>query len=336
MDYLMDKLKMDAAWGLSNDKKRPVYTTKFIHSNNPQDLTLVNKADLSHLSTLLAIESKPQIADIRKAYHLHASDNLVIGFDVEPRCSKTWLDFFKQLPAHYREYSNHYGIHLLMKLNRLKLTPKAFNMLLERTEIKTKMQTSDGMLEYELIMNNHWITITQNICHGGKILTLNEDAPKIVYDILNYESKTWQKEQKTISVLDIKKNVSPLAKKMKATLFGNNNIVDRCNELSLADFENDDSAYEYEVAIKLAGYLNWRIEHPKDFDNYNLFGDSTLIHQIDISDRIQATALEMEEILPKRQKWAEKRHQLPWLIYVAKRAWDYILANDDEDTEFSN
>lgn len=330
MTLLMDELKNNHAWGLSDDKKRPVYAEKFIKTNQKSDLTLVTKKDLQHLSTLIDIESKPQLKGVNKGYHVHAADNLVIAFDVEPRCSNEWLSVFRALPAHYREYSNHYGLHLFFKLNRLKLSKAAFDMVLERTEIKTKENTDDGMLEYEIIMNNHWITVTQNICHGGKILNIDENAPQIVYDVLNRRAEAWEKTNSNslISVSDISESVSPLAKRIKMTLFNTNDIVDRAKELSIDDFADDDSRYEYNVAIKLAGYLNWRINNPQSFDSSILFGNSVAIHDISISDRIQATALEMEDILPKRAKWNERRNQLPWLVFVAKRAWDYILAND--------
>ena len=330
MTLLMDELKNNHAWGLSDDKKRPVYAEKFIKTNQKSDLTLVTKKDLQHLSTLIDIESKPQLKSVNKGYHVHAADNLVIAFDVEPRCSNEWLSVFRALPTHYREYSNHYGLHLFFKLNRLKLSKAAFDMVLERTEIKTKENTKDGMLEYEIIMNNHWITVTQKICHGGKILNIDEDAPQVVYDELNSKAEAWKKTNSNslISVSDISESVSPLAKRIKMTLFNTNDIVDRAKELSIDDFADDDSRYEYNVAIKLAGYLNWRINNPQSFDSSILFGNSVAIHDISISDRIQATALEMEDILPKRAKWNERRNQLPWLVFVAKRAWDYILAND--------
>lgn len=339
MTYLMDKLKNDPAWGVSTRKKAPVYLGTYLKTNNPADLEYVTKDDLKHLPTLAEIEANGDFKKTPKAYHLHAKDNLVIGFDIEPACSDTWLKFLGNLKVHYREYSMHNGWHFLIQLNREKLSDKTLMMIASETERKHAEQTKYGPLEYEIMMNKHWLTVTQKT--HGDFISLSEDADPIIYHWLNDESKNWKqlKHVKEINPESIGIHASQLAKNIHHYLFSKH-IVERVRDLDPSDYQhatggNDTSLYEYVVACTLAGSLNYRLSNLTSFEEKMLYEHVDLDQELTIADKVQATALELGNILQPRPKWNELRDGLPWLVFTAKRAWDYIQSSD-EDEENSN
>lgn len=344
-NYLIDSIRNERNWGISSDKKVPLYLGTFLLSGNPQDIRAVRKEDMNNLPTLSEIDNCHftgvyNFNDTNRAYHMQAGQNLVVGFDVENfegdefdklkfsaphRTDPSFLEWFSKIPAHYREYSNHYGIHLLYQLKRKRLTDKAIDMLSERTEYKYKGEYNGKKLEYELMMNNHWLTLTRNVF--GNVVDLSHDAPDFVYNLLNNIAQDYQNKQNYLAGVDIKEQASPLAQKMARILF-NDKVIERNKNLSVEDFNDDNSNYEAHVALSLASSLKYRLENPKPFDVINLKTSPALIT---ISDKIWATAIEMKEIIPPRAKHNAERNGLPWLVYVAQRAWNYIISEDFEE-----
>lgn len=327
----MDKMANEANFCISsNPDKIPLNVTKFLTTNNEEDIVPVNRNNIKNLTTLTAINNNFHLDNFMRAYHAHAKDNLIVGFDVENfegsdfdkmgfsaphRTDPTYLAWFAQLPAHYREYSAHYGIHIFYQLRRQNLTNDAFLMLTNRTEYKVKTIVNNKKLEFELMLNNHWLSITQNTF--GNFIPLEQDAPAEIYQLINNEAKRWNAQQtETLNIQNIENHASPLAKKL-IDLFEPQKY-DELKELSIDDFNNDDSYYEYNIALKIGGSLYYRLQHPRAFDLLHLEQTPT------DNDIIWAISLILETIVPKRAKMLEKRSNLPWLTYVSKTAFEWI------------
>lgn len=326
MVQLIDKIGNESSFGVSSKDKVPLNVINYLTSHNPQDIMKVNASDLENhnLATLSQINACPSFNHTNRAYHMHAADNLVVGFDIEPRCWANYLAYFAQLPAHYREYSMHNGIHLLYQLKREKLSPTAVKMVALRTEYKFKDLVNQQPLEYELMFNNHWLTLTRRTF--GQQDDLNTPVPEVIYQLINQEAENWAESKRAVKNLDVSKQASKLAHEIADLV--DISAIDKLKNYDVTDFKNDDSYYEYNIALRLAGILYKRLyDEPKPMDAMHLNTDPKLI---DHNDYIWATALLLANVVPKRKKDDEERDGLPWLVYTAKTACQYILASNDD------
>lgn len=324
--YLIDKMAKEHNWGISSDKKIPTYVTTFLSTLNQADLTPIKKENMDSLPTKHMIDNNYCIQDVMQCYHIHANENLIVAFDVEPKSDPSFLKWWAMQPAHYREYSMHYGIHSFYQLKRTRLSRNAIEMLTNNTEIKKQWHLNNKLYSYELMMNNHWLSVTRR--QFGKMTPLTEDAPDFVYNLIEYYANDYvtKNHQKTLITANLSKEASDLAKTMQSGLFTSSTFNEKVRNLSVSDYNDDTSLYEYEVALRLVSYLEWRLNHPKLTDSLFL---KTWPGGIPISDRIWCVSLELESIVPKRAKDNEYRDGLPWLVYVAKTAYNYILNNQD-------
>lgn len=325
MVQLIDKIATEKSFGVSSDKKVPLNVKPYLTTLNVRDIRPVTSDDLNNhnLATLNEINMCPSFNKTNRAYHMHAASNLIIGFDIEPRCWSNYLAYFARLPAHYREYSMHNGIHLLYQLNRQKLIPAANDMLAERTEYKFKDMVNNEPLEYELMLNNHWLTLTRRIF--GKQDDLETPVPEVIYQLINQEALHWSQNKQQLHDIAIDKQASELAKKI--TNLADINKLNDLKGLTVADFHDDDSLYEHNIAIRIAGMLYYRLYiSPKPMDTMYLKCMPRLVSKTDF---IWATAILLKQIVPAREKDNELRDGLPWLVYTAKKACLYIIADNE-------
>ena len=322
MAQLIDKIANDPNFAVSDIHKMPLNVGEYLLTRTTADIHPVKKSDMDHLPTLNEIDACPDFKNTNRAYHVHAATNLIVGFDIEPRCSKSYLAYFAVLPAHYREYSMHNGIHLLYQLDRKKLTSEATQMLAKRTEYKFKDIVNQQPLEYELMMNNHWLTLTRRTF--GTQNDLATPVPKEIYELINHIALDWQLSSHNEEQVNLSETASKTAHAIADMI--DYDKVEQLQEYTLADFSNDDSRYEYNIAIRIAGIINNRLYYaPKPLDAMYLKCDPALVSK---DDFIWATALLLEKSVPPRDKDKQKREGLPWLVYVAKQACTYVLNNN--------
>lgn len=322
--YLMDQMSKEKNWGISSDEKVPIFCGDFLQTHDPRDLTPITKADMDKLPTLVQLDQNYELQDVIRCYHMHANTNLIVAFDVEPKSDPSFLKWFASQDAHYREYSMHYGVHLFYHLNRARLSDTAVEMLTTETERKMEYKVNGKLLSYEYMMNNHWLTFTRR--KFGNMIPLSQDAPDWVYDLTEKLANDWiQTRHKKIEInYNIQDHASDLAKKMAQGLFTSDRLNQRLtHEITLDAYNDDDSKYEYNVAIRLAGYLEWRINNPRPFDV--MLTNGLPLTSISLNDRIWAVSLKLKDIVPARDKDNEMRDGLPWLVYVSKTAYDYLI-----------
>ena len=326
MAKLMNKIANDPSFGVSSSKKVPLNVLNYLTSHNVNDIRPVTTDDINnhHLATLNQINDCPSFNKTNRAYHMHAAENLIVGFDIEPRCWANYLAYFAGLPAHYREYSMHNGIHLLYQLSRQKLIPAAIEMIAERTEYKFKENVNGQPLEYELMFNNHWLTLTRRTF--GEQNDLDTPVPDVIYQLINTVGLEWKKSKREVRDVELDKQASDLAKKIADMI--DPTKLDKVKELTVEDYNGDDSRYEYNVAIRIAGLIYQRLyRSPKPYDSMYLDIDPKLVSE---EDYIWATSLLLQDTVPPREKDDKYRDGLPWLVYTAKKACLYVLADNDK------
>lgn len=314
---LLDELLADPYWAGSSKDKVPLYLGDYLNSGGP--LYPVSRQEFNKLNTANEIKQNETLKNALICYRMHAKDNYVIVFDVEssftdiPKTAKKYSRWFYEQKAHYKEWSQHLGLHLFYKIKFDRLSDSAKKMLLTRTEIKV---THDD-LDYEIIMNNHFITFTFNKIDE---MPLDEDAPDWVYNALEDGAK----DIKTIMPSQVTKPTEVAGRLYNLYLQEDTEYLAKLRTLTVSDMHSKDeskSSYEYGIAIRLAGYLNRRLNSANGIEGIVLGQNPK---DITLSDKAWAVAHKLSEIAEKRPKWDEFRDGLPWTTYVAKAALEYL------------
>lgn len=327
---LINELAGEKAWVISDKDKVPIYVQKYLETENENAIWPCRRQDMNNLSTLDDIKRAPKLAGCFSAYRVHASDNLVIIFDVEPSTDKNTLYWFYTQPAHYKEFSWHYGVHLVYKLSRKRLSEKMVAMLASRTEIKH----TDDKLNYEVMMNNHFVSFTGRVISEGTVDT-NVDAPDWVYSQLEKEAEHFTLlKLKTITVASEQTDMSDfLYSNYIADDQHQNSYIEYLKDLTPADISSTDtspSRYEFGIAMRLVSYLKRRIASASPLDSAIVGID---ILKTSASDIALAAERGLKDICPERDKWSQTRNSMPWLLYTAVKATEWIEASDKRDQE---
>lgn len=317
---LLAELSADPYWAGSSKDKVPLYLGEYLNSRGP--LYPVSKQDFNKLNTANEIKQNETLKDALLCYRMHAKDNYVIVFDVEssftdpPKTAKKYSRWFYEQKAHYKEWSQHLGLHLFYKIKFDRLSDNAKKMLLTRTEIKV---TQDD-LDYEIIMNNHFITFTFNKIDE---MPLDEDAPDWVYKALEDGAK----DIKVIMPSQVTTPTEVAGRLYSLYLQEDTEYLAKLRTLTVSDMHSKDeskSSYEYGIAIRLASYLNRRISAAEGIERVVL-GQNP--NDVTLSDKAWAVSKKLSEIAEKRPKWDEQRDGLPWTVYVAKSALEYLQSH---------
>lgn len=331
---LINKLRSEKAWVISDKNKVPIYVQKYLETGNENAIWPCTRGDMANLSTFNDIKKAPKLANCFSAYRVHASSNLVIIFDVEPSTDKNTLYWFYSQPAHYKEFSWHYGIHLVYKLDRRRLSEKVVAMLSSRTEIKH----TEDKLNYEIMMNNHFVSFTGRAISSG---TVDETSP-----VPNWVYSQLEKEAKTLSLQKLEAITVDSKQTDMSEFLYNRYIVDDQNQNSYINYlknlkpedvsktDTSPSSYEYGIAIRLVSYLKRRIASADALDS--VIAESDVSSSASPSDIALAVKRGLKDICPERDKWDQTRNHLPWLLYVAVNATEWIEASDKRDQERLN
>lgn len=358
--YLIDIIRDRPNFCVSSIDKVPLNVVNFLSSMDYNDIVPVKKEDIkenymeNNLATLNEIDDCPCFDKTNRAYHIQAAKDMIIGFDIEPRCDPHYLAFCANndlLPAQYREYSMHMGIHLLYRLNPDKLSSIARQMLQERTEYKFKGTVDDKPFEYEIMMNNHWLTLTRNTF--GKINDLSKPVPDMIYNLIERIASNWVSSKNKPVDYNLEETTEQAkAEKKAANILMQDPRIAQYQDLSVADYEDDDSKYEFNLALKIISQVRFRLTHPHDHNSIGakwLNPDNPeLQRKIDAYNYVRAdgelanfqatnfspthviwiTSFILEQYATKREKWATKRDGLPWLAFLSKQAYAWGIHHD--------
>lgn len=318
----------DPAWGASDNQKRPLYLGKFLNTDNPTTIEFASIEHLDSLPTLDEIDNHPSLANTNRAYRLHASDNLAVSFDIEPSSDQSYINFYATLPAHYAEYSRNNGIHLYYRVNKNRLSPAALNMVLTATVYKypNKLDpvTTPKPFEFELLMNNHWVTFTEKTIHNN-VLPLSEDAPDEIYQLIEHAASIHQeKVDLSNAVSDITIESTDISKKLATMIRENHERLDAIKDIDEVEYESA-SSYEFSCALRISYMLLYRLNNPHAYDAMFL---ETSLTDIDESDKINAVLEVLLEVIPERPKhFNHLINGIPYIMFTCQRAYHTAMSN---------
>ena len=113
---LIDKIKDEPYWTVSDDKKRPLDANLLVL--HPAKFALASfKNDNWPLIPLTELDNDDRLTYTNRAYRLHAEDNRVICIDMEKTASEELRESLKKFPVDYAEISlSGSGIHYLIEI----------------------------------------------------------------------------------------------------------------------------------------------------------------------------------------------------------------------------
>lgn len=356
--YLIDKLKNNRRWVFSNDfinmpvlseddlktlkdhRKRPMFMGDYVNArrtNLPdQSIHLVRDYvdnDERNLNSYQDLEL-PELSNFKRAYRLQASQDLIIALDIEPDTSPELLNFFSKIPAHFSEWSTNNGLHLFYQLDPSKLSPEIRQLLtLSVKKIKDPGQTPSQKITYELMMNDHWLTFTNKI-NQAQIVPITDPVPDVIYQMIQTIAKTeYQRQLEMIEIAIDAQTLSQNSEALSKWLEFSEQITE-ISQITPEQFENDLSRFEYNIALRLAGYVEYRCENAEPFVGMIYKGLNP--HKTSISDRVKTVYILLQQILPQRPKHQEFRNKMPWLLHQAVKAYEYILSANKQKIEREN
>ena len=236
------------------------------------------------------------------AYRLHAKDNDVVCLDIEPCASRETLEILARLPLLYLERSQHGGFHALLKLN---WNPTFVSF--QDPEQKV------GKPEWELLANDHFVTLT------GNVLPIHRD-PTIDYDMMASQFfgyvQLHQRQQQAYHPLDADKVSNQLTANAEQLLAA----------VNFADIQRSDRNY------KQKHFGNGKVDVSRLEFALSLMIEDTLIKtaatkHLTVASAyiINVTARLIYKLYPVRlskpEKYRTRVKDMPWLVYTAWKAY---------------
>lgn len=303
--YIQHIAKFES-WTISDRDKRPINMVKLIESLNPSN---PNKANMSYLE-LASFSDNRCLVNLEKllkhiknpanlAYYVQ--DALTDGYvilDIEPSCPPELRDKFLKTNYIYGEISmSGKGYHLVYK------TPDCFKNYPDAQK-KSKMQAADK--SYEFMLGQHYLTFT------GK--TIGTATGTDTIDNI-FEELCKQQIHVDVRAVDITKN-KPEIPNEDLILSGLRYVQ---LKKTLADFNNDDSRYEFGVCSRIYNQLKKIITnntYNPDESTYDDNQKAWLVYQA-VTDKIEHRA--KHDTLRNLDNNA-----VPWLLWMSSQ----VIAKD--------
>lgn len=334
---LINHLASEENWTMSDTSKRPINAREFLRTGDVFNARFDGENPLVSLHEL---DADPNLMAVNRAYRLKARENRVIAIDVEPEAP----DFMKQevlnFPAHYTELSTNGGVHLIIKVPEDLVTDENRYMFDDITVVKEPVPKNpvtnkqERGAYFEVIFNDHFITFTKRMDTGKPCTFFNQDPQA--------KEKLRIFLQNIVALDQERKKERELAKQYRINMV--NNLVDdekleiihqfidlkpfdlakeQALEKDASDFGNDHSRYEMSVASGLAYHVLRIHKLAKDTQSFKKIAES-LTEQ----DIVYVIYIMLKDAIPHRDKHDEDRDGLPWLLFTAKRAYEYMKAQN--------
>lgn len=339
-DFRLDPNATEATkLAFQTHRKRPLYMGEYVRrrqelgNNIPleesvaQSINLMRDytdADLNALNTYHEL-NLPELVTFKRAYRMNAIDDLIIVLDVEPDSSPDVINHLSKIPAHFSEWSTNNGLHMFYKLNMTDLTPEVKTLL--SMAVKKIDDAKNGLrCKLELIMNDHWITFTGKT-NVEQIVPLETPVPKAIHNIIQTIAQSATMQQQEIEKILVDANgTSETSDKVSNWLLASPKMIEIA-QLTPDQFQNDMSKYEFNVIIRVAGYLNYQIANASPMTSYRLGGVN--LTQMSDQDSIRAIYQAIKEVLPYRSKHDTYRDKLPWLLYQTVKAYEIVKSRSE-------
>lgn len=366
---LIDKIKNEPYWTVSDDKKRPLDANLLIL--HPAKFALASfKNDNWPLVPLTDLDNDDRLTYTNRAYRLHAEDNRVICIDMEKTASTELRESLKKFPVDYAEISlSGSGIHYLIEIPEDLIPDEAKYLFDDQVVVKS----DDG--SFEVFFNDHYVTLTKNILPPSEYtLKRVEEEPehrrKITRMLLMLADI--QKARKSASALSdefipdtICDDLTPYEQELEIMLKKKLPPYGHFSFKTLSDYQMDHSRYELYLATSIASrainiheelqkllagdketlnrcgaYKNYPEEKKQEWigwDQFDINEEETRNHLAGIVYNVLCSKeLQEEHILDPRPKHKEFRNGIPWLMDRAVRGTGFAcsrIINEEREQE---
>lgn len=333
---LIDFLASDPWWTMSDNDKRPIHARDFLDTGHVHNV----RFDGDHpLVTLHALDADKNLDAVNRAYRLRARENRVMMIDVEPSAPDVMKEQVLAFPAHYTELSKNGGVHLLIRVPDDLITDANRYLFDDLSVFKEPVpKNHEGkqtrQAHYEVILNDHFITFTKKMDTEKPVADFlhDDDAREklraFLDDIvaLDAERKHERERAKAYRVQLLEDSLDDERQadvKAFIQLRAFEVAREQAGEKAPDDYGGDNSRYEMGVANSLASQVIKTHRLSLDTQSFR-----ELAERLGEQELIYATYILLEEIVPYRDKHDEERDGLPWLLYTAKRAYEYMKAQN--------
>lgn len=332
---IVKRLTSDPQWTMSDNLKRPVDAEHLLATGDVINASLDGP---SPLVTLDRIDADDRLAAVNRAYRLHARDNRVIAIDVEPEASDAMKESVLNFPSHYTELSKNGGVHLFILVPEDLVDDNNRYMFDDLSVFKEPVPKGESRpAHFEVMFNDHYITFT-------KRMLVDKPAANFVQD-LDAKAKLKAFLDQMVELDKERKKNREIAKQYKVEMYDKSIDDDtmqaiqtfielrgfdrpkmQAGEKTADDYGGDKSLYESSTASSIASHVIRIHRMAKTTISF-----SDIAYKLKDSDLIYAVYLILKDIIPHRDKHDETRDDLPWLVYVAKNAYEYIKAQDAKE-----
>lgn len=329
-------LNEDPYWTVSDDNKRPVNARLLLDTGNVYNVKFDGEWPLVKLREL---DANPNLQAVNRAYRLRARENRVIAIDVEPRAPEQMKQEALSFPAHYTELSKNGGVHLLILVPEDLVTDEnryMFDDLSVFKEPVPKPENGEKQRDayFEVLFNDHFVTFTKRMLTEKPCIDYNQNpqAKSMLAAFLDsiVQLDKQRKQERELAKqyrIGMMKNLIDDEKEAIIKQFISIKPFEKAREQAgnkeVSDFGGDASRYEMSVANGLAFHTIRTHQLAKDTISFREMAES-LTEQ----DLAYAIYLLFQEAVPYREKHDETRDGLPWLLFTAKRAYEYVKAQN--------
>lgn len=327
---LIAHLASDPWWTVSDNDKRPLDAKKLLATN---DVDLARLDGDHPLVTLDALDANTNLDAVNRAYRLRARENRVIAIDVEPHAEENVKNDVFAFPAHYTELSKNGGVHLLIRVPDDCINDENRYMFDDLSVFKEPVpKDSERKSGYEVIFNDHYITFTKKMHTTKPCIDYAQDPvakDKLIQFLdnivrLDRDKKQERENAKKYRIQMLNDSVSEEHRALIDQLFELPPIEiarEEATAKTLDEFNGDVSRYE----ISIAGTYAHHVIRARHLARGTIHF-SSMANKLTDHDLIYATYLLLADTVPYRAKHDEDREGLPWLLYSAKRAYEYRLS----------
>lgn len=337
---LISKLSADPNWTVSDNKKRPVNAKILLETYQLFNAKLDEKKDWP-LVTLPELDADKNLDCVNRAYRLRARENRVIAIDVEPIAPNWMKHQVLNFPAQYTELSKNGGVHALILVPEYLINEDNRYLFDDLSVFKEPVPKDNNGKDlrsafFEVIFNDHYLTFTKRMLTEKPCADYENDPVarqflvSFLINILEMDQKR-KAEREVIRQYQIDMIDRELDEKKQADIrsFLNMEIFEKARSKSIErkanDFAGDTSRYEMSVASGIAYYV---IQNHKIALDTN--SSRELAESLSEKDLAYAIYLMLKDVVPHREKHDEYRNDMPWLLFISKRAYEFVTAQNHQ------
>lgn len=357
---LIDKIKNEPYWTVSDNRKRPLDAKKLVKGN----LTLASfKNGNWPMLPLSELDKDERLTYTNRAYRLHAEDNHVICIDMEKTAPKEIRESLKHFPVDYAEISlSGNGMHYLIEVPE-DLIPEEAKYLFDDMVV---VKSDDG--SFEVFFNDHYVTLTKNILPPSEYtLKRTDEEPehrhkitKMLLALADIQKARQAASEATQTFIPNAafKDLTVYEKDLQETIKKQLSPYNASSSFkTLSDFQMDHSRYELYLATSIASrtiklhekmqkllsgdkktmrknyvtpqYIKEYKEEYDGWDTFDIKDENTrqhlagIVYNVLCSDEIKEA-----DLLQPRSKHKETRNGMPWLMDRAVRGTGFACSQN--------